>query len=204
MQRSSALRPAVCGATTLALLMGLAGVSARLAAQEPGSFRGFDAALPARLSRVGDGNGGGWRVVSGVPGGTPADLHALFTGTGGPAGSRGPGMRGTGMGALGLPSLLGQRGPALRFGASAGGLRLSYREMAGGRAAGQFGGFGAGSSSPAYPSSNFGNGMFNVSATTTYGGRQVTGSFGAGTTRMGNVPGGEKHAAPAVALKLSF
>lgn len=46
--------------------------------------------------------------------------------------------------------------------------------------------------------------IFNVSTTATYGGHQVTGSIRAGSSSMGSVPGGPKHSAPSVGVRLAF
>jgi hypothetical protein len=100
--------------------------------------------------------------------------------------------------------LLGRGGTALHLNTSAGTFRLSYREVSSGRGPGANGGFGQGFADDSFTSTNFSNGMFNVSATGTYGGIPVTGTLRAGSSSIGTGAGGQKRSAPSVGVKLSF
>jgi len=193
-------RSAIRCASQLALALALSGAAPCLRAQGRLATSGFDLPFPAGTSVAGAWDGSGWRA-GGVPGGSPSNVITLFAGASGNAGGRSFAMGGAGMGTVGGQGLMNSRGRVPRLDSSISAIRLSYRDRLSAHRAGQFGDPDGG---PSYSSSYFGNGMFNVSATATYGGRQVTGSFGAGATRMLSGPGGEKHSAPAVALKLSF
>jgi len=154
---------------------------------------------------------GAYRLDHGVLAGHSADLPSLFQEPSGSSRDLGFGVDGTSQLALKRLASPGRGGPDLRLNAAAGSFRLSHRdlrlpswELPGAKALAPGEGFGQGSPSATYTNSGFAHGMFNVSATTMYGGRPVTGSLGAGTTTVGSVPGGQKRSAPSVALKLSF
>jgi hypothetical protein len=97
---------------------------------------------------------------------------------------------------------------------SMGNFRLSYRDTLGTRSNGLGGGVGQGSVGATFNSSTFGNGMFNLSATSTLGSGSTAGSsrggFSAGATTgpghggPANPGGTEKHPTASVSLHLHF
>ena len=156
-------------------------------------------------------------------GGEPDDLESLFRGTNsrgfGPG--RGSGGMGAGMnGAHGsVPrdltlDQLTRSNLGMYLKSSMGNFRLSYRDTLGTRSNGLGGGVGQGSVGATFNSSTFGNGMFNLSATSTLGSGSTAGSsrggFSAGATTgpghggPANPGGTEKHPTASVSLHLHF
>jgi hypothetical protein len=151
-----------------------------------------------------DGHGSGHRAGGGNPASAFAGpLFPVGSGAGRNMALGGPDS-GSVLGTLMKFDLLGRNGSALRLNTSVGSFRLSYREISNARGPGQNGGFGQGLADDSSTSTNFSNGMFNVSATGTYGGHPVTGTLRAGSSSIGSGPGGQKHSAPSVGVKLSF
>jgi hypothetical protein len=97
---------------------------------------------------------------------------------------------------------------------SVGSFRLSYRDALGARSNGMGGGVGQGSAGASFNSSTFGNGMFNLSATSTLGSGSTAGSSrsgfssgsmnGSGHGGQSNPSGTEKRPTASVSLHLHF
>lgn len=97
---------------------------------------------------------------------------------------------------------------------SVGSFRISYRDAFGARSNGMGGGVGQGSAGASFNSSTFGNGMFNLSATSTLGSGSMAGSSrggfssgsmsGSGHGGPSNPSGTGKQPAASVSLHLHF
>ena len=159
-------------------------------------------------------------------GGEPDDLESLFQGASGTSstsfvrsrgsGGVGPGMNGahgSAPGDLKLDQLTrGNLGMYLK--SSMGSFRLSYRDALGIRSNALGGGVGQGSAGATFNSASFGNGMFNLSATSTLGSGSAAGMSrggfssgsmsGAGHGGPSNPSGSEKHPTASVSLHLHF
>jgi len=156
-------------------------------------------------------------------GGEPDDLESLFQGANAPSFGRSrssggvdPGMNGahgSAPGDLKLNQLTrGDLGMYLK--SSMGNFRLFYRDALGTRSNGIGGGAGRGSPGASFNSSTFGNGMFNLSATSTLGSGPTSASSrggfssgpmsGPGHGSPTNPSGTEKRPSASVSLHLHF
>jgi len=179
-------------------------------------------ARSSRSSTPGD-NPGSPRPGHGSWGSESGSQGFIFQGTSGPSFGPGQGFGGA------VPGMNGARGPApgalkldqltradlgIYMKSSMGNFRFTYQDALGARRNNLGGGVGQGSAGATFNSSTFGNGIFNLSATSTLGSGSMSGSsrggFSVGPTSGAGrgspaTPGStEKHPAASVSLHLHF